>query len=233
MRNYPEQPPIIPHSIDNYQLRSRPIDARLSPATIHRRLRCADDQHHPLHDRNGQVLADVTPRRYFCTAATSADGRAAAGSQHVQGHASRRSREEVRTCNAAAQVTPDLVLAHRQPSQRASEPRFLALGGSSAASCSGAPSTCAENHQTPRSSAPRATKCATTYSRNYSARRTSRTVGRPRQLSRLPRAARMDRQDRRKMQASKEVWGKTVGTIDTRQKFQDHRLELAKHNGRG
>ena len=33
----------------------------------------------------------------------------------------------------------------------------------------------------------------------------------------------------RKMQASKEVWGKIFGTIDTRQKFLDHRLELAKH----
>ena len=33
----------------------------------------------------------------------------------------------------------------------------------------------------------------------------------------------------RKMQASKEVWGKIFGTIDTRQKFQNHRLELAKH----
>ena len=33
----------------------------------------------------------------------------------------------------------------------------------------------------------------------------------------------------RKMQASKEVWGKLFGTIDTREKFVDHRLELAKH----
>lgn len=33
----------------------------------------------------------------------------------------------------------------------------------------------------------------------------------------------------RKMQASKEVWGKIFGTIDTREKFQDHRLELAAH----
>jgi cytochrome c-type protein NapC len=33
----------------------------------------------------------------------------------------------------------------------------------------------------------------------------------------------------RKMQASKEVWGKIFGSIDTRQKFLDHRLELAKH----
>ena len=33
----------------------------------------------------------------------------------------------------------------------------------------------------------------------------------------------------RKMQASKEVWGKIFGTIDTREKFVDHRLELAQH----
>jgi cytochrome c-type protein NapC len=33
----------------------------------------------------------------------------------------------------------------------------------------------------------------------------------------------------RKMQASKEVWGKLFGTIDTREKFLDHRLELAEH----
>src|SRR6186997_1919800 len=33
----------------------------------------------------------------------------------------------------------------------------------------------------------------------------------------------------RKMQASKEVWGKIFGTIDTREKFVDRRLELAEH----
>lgn len=32
----------------------------------------------------------------------------------------------------------------------------------------------------------------------------------------------------RKMQASKEVWGHIFGTIDTRQKFLDHRLTMAK-----
>ena len=36
----------------------------------------------------------------------------------------------------------------------------------------------------------------------------------------------------RKMQASKEVWGKLFGTINTREKFLDHRLELASTNGR-
>ena len=33
----------------------------------------------------------------------------------------------------------------------------------------------------------------------------------------------------RKMQASKEVWGKIFGTINTRRKFLDKRLELAQH----
>ncbi|AHD02437.1 NapC/NirT family cytochrome c [Leisingera methylohalidivorans] len=33
----------------------------------------------------------------------------------------------------------------------------------------------------------------------------------------------------RKMQASKEVWGKIFGTINTREKFMEHRLELAQH----
>src|SRR4029453_1389514 len=37
----------------------------------------------------------------------------------------------------------------------------------------------------------------------------------------------------RKMQASKEVWGKIFGTIDTRQKFQDHRLQLPTHKRGG
>jgi cytochrome c-type protein NapC len=33
----------------------------------------------------------------------------------------------------------------------------------------------------------------------------------------------------RKMQASKEVWGKIFGTIDSRDKFVEHRLELAQN----
>lgn len=33
----------------------------------------------------------------------------------------------------------------------------------------------------------------------------------------------------RKMQASKEVWGKIFGTINTREKFLEHRWELAQH----
>lgn len=36
----------------------------------------------------------------------------------------------------------------------------------------------------------------------------------------------------RKMQASKEVWGKVFGSINTREKFLDQRLELAAHEWR-
>jgi cytochrome c-type protein NapC len=34
---------------------------------------------------------------------------------------------------------------------------------------------------------------------------------------------------KRKIEATKELWGKMVGTIDTREKFQAKRLELARH----
>jgi len=40
---------------------------------------------------------------------------------------------------------------------------------------------------------------------------------------------RWDHKIARKMQASKEVWGKVFGTIDTREKFLDMRLELAQN----
>ena len=36
----------------------------------------------------------------------------------------------------------------------------------------------------------------------------------------------------RKMQASKEVWGKVFGSIDTREKFEAHRLQLASNEWR-
>ncbi len=68
-RNYPEQPPLIPHAIEGYQL----------TLNTNRCLSCHARQFvqgsgAPMisvthfMDRDGQVLADVTPRRYFCTA---------------------------------------------------------------------------------------------------------------------------------------------------------------------
>jgi cytochrome c-type protein NapB len=68
MRNYPEQPPIIPHSIDGYQLS---LNANRC-LECHRR-QFTDIVNAPMisishfTDRDGQMLADVAPRRYFCT----------------------------------------------------------------------------------------------------------------------------------------------------------------------
>jgi len=67
MRAYPEQPPVIPHSIEGYQL----------TLSTNRCLDCHSRQYvegsgAPMisvthfMDRHGQMLADVSPRRYFC-----------------------------------------------------------------------------------------------------------------------------------------------------------------------
>jgi len=68
MRNYPEQPPVIPHSIDGYQ-----IDINGNKClSCHARARTAESQAPMVSithfmDREGQFLASVSPRRYFCT----------------------------------------------------------------------------------------------------------------------------------------------------------------------
>ncbi|MGA8559959.1 MAG: nitrate reductase cytochrome c-type subunit [Pseudolabrys sp.] len=69
MRNYPEQPPVIPHSIDNYQLTlktNRCLDCHRRQYTEGSGAPMISVTH--FMNRDGQVLADVTPRRYFCTA---------------------------------------------------------------------------------------------------------------------------------------------------------------------
>jgi len=67
-RNYPEQPPVIPHSIEGYQ-----IDLRSNKClSCHARARTAESGAPMISithfmDRDGQFLASVSPRRYFCT----------------------------------------------------------------------------------------------------------------------------------------------------------------------
>lgn len=66
-RAYPEQPPTIPHRIDGYQL-DRNGNQCLS---CHARARVADSGAPMISvthfmDRDGQFLATVSPRRYFC-----------------------------------------------------------------------------------------------------------------------------------------------------------------------
>lgn len=68
-RNYPMQPPLIPHQIDNYQ-----VDLRFNKCMdCHGRARTGESRapmvsvtHY--QDRDGNVLQEVAPRRYFCTA---------------------------------------------------------------------------------------------------------------------------------------------------------------------
>ena len=66
-RTYVMQPPTIPHKIDNYQLDLK-FNACLA---CHRRTRAAETQAVPVSvthymDRDGNFLAEVSPRRYFC-----------------------------------------------------------------------------------------------------------------------------------------------------------------------
>lgn len=67
-RNYPEQPPTIPHSISGYQ-----IDKNGNKClACHSRANSARSQAPMISithymDRDGQALAAVSPRRYFCT----------------------------------------------------------------------------------------------------------------------------------------------------------------------
>jgi cytochrome c-type protein NapB len=68
MRNYPEQPPVIPHDIDGYQLTL----SSNTCLTCHKR-QYIEESGAPMvsvthyQDRDGQMLGDVAPRRYFCT----------------------------------------------------------------------------------------------------------------------------------------------------------------------
>jgi cytochrome c-type protein NapB len=68
IRNYPEQPPLIPHAIDGYQ-----VDLNGNKClSCHARSRTAESQAPMLSithfmDAEGQFLASVSPRRFFCT----------------------------------------------------------------------------------------------------------------------------------------------------------------------
>jgi len=67
-RNYPEQPPLIPHQIEGYQ-----VDINGNKClSCHSRSRTGESQAPMLSithfmDRDGQFLASISPRRFFCT----------------------------------------------------------------------------------------------------------------------------------------------------------------------
>jgi cytochrome c-type protein NapB len=67
VRSYAMQPPTIPHKTDNYQ-----VDKNANKCmSCHARTRVGETQATPIsithyQDRDGNFLADVSPRRYFC-----------------------------------------------------------------------------------------------------------------------------------------------------------------------
>src|SRR5262245_35303965 len=67
-RNYPEQPPLIPHSTEGYEVSIQGNKC----LSCHARSRTRDSPAPILSithfsDRDGQFLASISPRRYFCT----------------------------------------------------------------------------------------------------------------------------------------------------------------------
>jgi cytochrome c-type protein NapB len=69
MRAYPDQPPVIPHSIEGYQLSvntNRCLSCHKREFTQGSGAPMISVTHYI--NREGQMLADVSPRRYFCTA---------------------------------------------------------------------------------------------------------------------------------------------------------------------
>jgi cytochrome c-type protein NapB len=67
-RNYPEQPPLIPHSTEGYEISIRANKC----LSCHARSRVRESQAPMISvthfsDRDGQFLASISPRRYFCT----------------------------------------------------------------------------------------------------------------------------------------------------------------------
>lgn len=69
MRAYPDQPPVIPHSIEGYQLSvntNRCLSCHKREFTQGSGAPMISVTHYLT--REGQMIADVSPRRYFCTA---------------------------------------------------------------------------------------------------------------------------------------------------------------------
>ncbi len=68
VRNYPEQPPVIPHSIERYQVTgnfNECMDCHARHRTGMSQAPMVSITHYM--DREGQFLAQISPRRYFCT----------------------------------------------------------------------------------------------------------------------------------------------------------------------
>jgi len=85
-RNYPEQPPTVPHKVRNYQ-----VDLRANKCMSCHSRTAVEESQAPMvsvthfTDREGQVRAFMSPRRYFCDQChvTQHEVRAATGNTFV------------------------------------------------------------------------------------------------------------------------------------------------------
>ncbi len=67
MRNYPDQPPVIPHKTEGYivdRKSNKCMTCHARSATLESQAPMISITHYM--DRDGQSLASVSPRRYFC-----------------------------------------------------------------------------------------------------------------------------------------------------------------------
>ncbi|MDO6617868.1 MULTISPECIES: nitrate reductase cytochrome c-type subunit [unclassified Shewanella] len=68
VRNYPMQPPIIPHKIDGYQIDlkvNKCMQCHARSSTGHSQAPMVSVTHYM--DRDNNFLASLSPRRYYCT----------------------------------------------------------------------------------------------------------------------------------------------------------------------
>ena len=176
-------------------------------------------------DRDGQMLADVTPRRYFCNAChvSQTDAKPLVANTF---------RDAAQTRVACALGRAGLAMSGRWRVRRPSvlSLGFLTLGGfacgvvfwggfNTALEFTNTETFCLSCHEM-RSNVYQELSHTVHFSNRSGVRAICSDCHVPHNWT-----------DKiaRKMQASKEVWGHLFGTIDTRQKFLDHRLVLAEH----
>jgi cytochrome c-type protein NapC len=196
-RNYPEQPPVIPHSIEGYQ-----IDINGNKClSCHARARTGESQAPMVSvthfmDRDGQFLASVSPRRFFCT------------SCHVPQNVVNVLRRPSSVFGLGVLVLAGFVAG------------VVFWGGfNTALELTNTEKFCTGCHEM-RDNVFAELKTTIHFSNRSGVRASCPDCHVPHNWT-----------DKiaRKMQASKEVWGHLFGSINTREKFVDNRLELALH----
>ncbi|MCO4799234.1 MAG: nitrate reductase cytochrome c-type subunit [Colwelliaceae bacterium] len=98
-RNYPMQPPVIPHKTRNYEVNLNSNKCM----SCHSRTRTEESQAPMVSvthfmDRDGNFLAEISPRRYFCNQchATQADTKPLVDNDFIDMHTLMKSKESAK-----------------------------------------------------------------------------------------------------------------------------------------